>query len=135
MPLDKIPNPEEFTLTHNSVVLHTQGKPVACIIDKNIENISRYASLPNDPSLKASLIGFLNKHDDLGLLMGFKLKIQTDAEFFEYTVYPNDEFIVCVIFDESIFKQISEKLKMIGFRTVEIDPEGYKPGKINVIVD
>ncbi|WP_371504594.1 ATP-dependent sacrificial sulfur transferase LarE [Nitrosopumilus adriaticus] len=39
------------------------------------------------------------------------------------------------IFDESIFKQISEKLKLIGFRTVEIDPEGYKPGKINVIAD
>jgi uncharacterized protein len=39
------------------------------------------------------------------------------------------------IFDESIFKQISEKLKLIGFNTVEIDPEGYKPGKINVIAD
>lgn len=103
MPLDKIPNPEEFTLTHDSVVLHTQGKPVACIIDKNIDNESRYASLPNDLSLKASLIGFLNKHEDLGLLMGFKLKIQTDTEFFEYTVYPTDEFIDCVIFDESIF--------------------------------
>lgn len=39
------------------------------------------------------------------------------------------------LFDESVFKQISEKLKLIGFRTVEIDPEGYKPGKINVIAD
>ncbi|MBT8252129.1 MAG: ATP-dependent sacrificial sulfur transferase LarE [Nitrosopumilus sp.] len=39
------------------------------------------------------------------------------------------------IFDESVFKQISEKLKLIGFSTVEIDPEGYKPGKINVIAD
>jgi len=32
-------------------------------------------------------------------------------------------------------KQITEKLKMIGFTTVEIDQEGYKPGKINVIAD
>ncbi|MGY5150634.1 MAG: ATP-dependent sacrificial sulfur transferase LarE [Candidatus Nitrosopumilus sp. bin_68KS] len=39
------------------------------------------------------------------------------------------------LFDESIFEQISEKLKLIGFSTVEIDPEGYKPGKINVIAD
>lgn len=39
------------------------------------------------------------------------------------------------VFDESVFKQISEKLKLIGFSTVEIDPEGYKPGKINVIAD
>ena len=39
------------------------------------------------------------------------------------------------LFDESVFKQISEKLKLLGFRTVEIDPEGYKPGKINVIAD
>ncbi len=39
------------------------------------------------------------------------------------------------LFDESVFEQISEKLKLIGFSTVEIDPEGYQPGKINVIAD
>lgn len=100
MPLDKMPEPDEFVLTHNSKVLHTNGNPVACIIDN--QNDSRYASLPNDPSLKASLIGFLNKHDDLGLLMGFKLKIQTDTESFEFTVYPDEEFIDTVIFDETI---------------------------------
>ena len=100
MPLDKMPDPDEFVLTHNSKVLHVKGNPVACIIDN--QNDSRYASLPNDPSLRASLLGFLNKHDDLGLLMGFKLKIQTDSEFFEYTVYPDEEFIDAVIFDESI---------------------------------
>ena len=38
-------------------------------------------------------------------------------------------------FNETIFKQITEKLKMIGFSSVEIDQEGYKPGKINVIAD
>ena len=100
MPLDKMPEPDEFVLTHNSKVLHTGGNPVACIIDN--QNDSRYASLPNDPSLKASLIGFLNKHDDLGLLMGFKLKIQTDTESLEYTVYPDEVFSDTVIFDETI---------------------------------
>lgn len=39
------------------------------------------------------------------------------------------------IFSDSILKQITKKLKMIGFTTVEVDQEGYKPGKINVIVD
>jgi len=100
MPLDKMPEPDEFILTHNSKVLHTKGNPVACVIDN--QNDSKYASLPNDPSLKASLIGFLNKHDDLGLLMGFKLKIQTDTESFEYTVYPDEAFTDTVIFDETI---------------------------------
>jgi uncharacterized protein len=38
-------------------------------------------------------------------------------------------------FDEVILKQITEKLTMIGFTSVEVDPEGYKPGKINVIAD
>lgn len=38
-------------------------------------------------------------------------------------------------FDKVILKQITEKLKMIGFTFVEVDPEGYKPGKINVIAD
>ena len=100
MPLDKMPDPDEYVLTHNSKILHANGNPLACIIDN--QNDSRYASLSNNPSLKASLIGFLNKHDDLGLLMGFKLKIQTDAEFFEYTVYPDEEFIDTVIYDETI---------------------------------
>jgi uncharacterized protein len=38
-------------------------------------------------------------------------------------------------FNEIILKQITEKLKMIGFNSVEVDQEGYKPGKINVIAD
>jgi uncharacterized protein len=38
-------------------------------------------------------------------------------------------------FTEIILKQLTEKLKMIGFTSVEIDQEGYKPGKINVIAD
>ncbi len=39
------------------------------------------------------------------------------------------------MFDDILLKQITEKLKMIGFTSVEIDQEGYKPGKINVIAD
>lgn len=38
-------------------------------------------------------------------------------------------------FDSVVLDKITEKLKMIGFTSVEIDPEGYKPGKINVIAD
>ncbi len=95
-----MPDPDEFVLTHISKVLHFHGNPIACIIDA--QNDSRYGSLPNDPSLKASLFGFLNKHDELGLLMGFQLKIQTNTEFFEYTLYPDEEFIETVILNESI---------------------------------
>lgn len=103
MPLDKMPDVEQYMPTHKSVVLHVKGKPVACIIDDDENNELRFKSVSKNNSLKASLIGFLNKHDDLGLLIGFKLKIQNDLENFEYTVYPNDEFIETVIFDESIF--------------------------------
>jgi uncharacterized protein len=39
------------------------------------------------------------------------------------------------IFHDDVLKQITEKLKMIGFTSVEVDQEGYKPGKINVITD
>jgi len=39
------------------------------------------------------------------------------------------------LFDDAILKPITGKLKMIGFTSVEIDHEGYKPGKINVIAD
>ena len=37
------------------------------------------------------------------------------------------------VFDEDIMNQLNEKLKIIGFKSVEIDKDGYKPGKINVI--
>jgi uncharacterized protein len=37
--------------------------------------------------------------------------------------------------NDTIFKEITKKLKLIGFSDVIIDPEGYKPGKINVIAD
>ncbi|MCV0409842.1 hypothetical protein [Nitrosopumilus sp.] len=109
MPLDKMPDVEQYVPTHKSVVLHVKGKPVACIID-DASNELRFKSVSKNTSLRASLIGFLNKHDDLGLLLGFKLKVQTDLENFEYTVYPNAEFIETVIFDESIFI-INEKLE------------------------
>lgn len=119
MPLDKMPEPDEFVLTHNSKVLHTHGNPVACIIDN--QNDSRYASLPNDPSLKASLIGFLNKHDDLGLLMGFKLKMQIDTESFEFTVYPDEEFIDTVIFDETIHIINNSMENLFSLRKINTD--------------
>ena len=38
-----------------------------------------------------------------------------------------------LIFDENIINQLNEKLKAIGFTSVEIDKDGYRPGKINVI--
>ena len=119
MPLDKMPEPDEFILTHNSKVLHAKGNPVACIIDN--QNDFRYASLPNDSSLKASLIGFLNKHDDLGLLMGFKLKIQTDTEFLEYAVYPDEEFIDTVIFDETIHIINDSMKNLFSLRKINTD--------------
>ena len=119
MPLDKMLNSEDFVLTNNSKVLHSKGKPLACIIDN--QNNSKYTSLPNDPSLRASLIGFLNKHDDLGLLMGFKLKIQTETEFFEYTVYPDEEFIDTVIFDESIHIINDSMENLFSLRKIETD--------------
>ena len=121
MPLDKMPDPEDFALTHDSTVLHVKGKPVSHALLIKVKKDSKYASLPNDPTLKASLIGFLNKHDDLGLLMGFKLKIQTDTEFLEFTAYPNDEFVDAVIFDESIFI-INDKLEnLFSLRKIVTD--------------
>jgi len=114
MPLDKMSNSDEFIPTHKSTILHTKGEPVACIVDHDSQNESRYNSILNDSSIQVSLIGFLNKHEDLGLLIGFKLKIKTDTEFFEYTVYPDSEFIDTVIFNESIFI-INEKLENLYF--------------------
>lgn len=39
------------------------------------------------------------------------------------------------VFDDDVLKQLDEKLQLIGFSSVQIDPEGYKQGKINVIAD
>lgn len=39
------------------------------------------------------------------------------------------------IFNKEIFEEILSKFRMIGFSSAEIDKEGYRPGKINVILD
>ena len=105
MPLDKMTNTEDYAPTHKSIILHIQGKPVACLID----NENDYDDVNENPSLRANLTGFLNKDEELGLLMGFQLKIKTDDQFFQFTVYPDEEFIETVIFDERIFL-INEKM-------------------------
>lgn len=99
MPLDKMTNTEDFIPTHKSVILHVQGKPVACIIDTQ----NNYDGIKDDPSIRATLSGFLNKDDEFGLLMGFQLQIKSGKQFLQFTVYPNEEFIETLIFDERIF--------------------------------
>ena len=37
--------------------------------------------------------------------------------------------------DQTKLSKLVEKLKQIGFTSVFVDPEGYRPGKLNVIVD
>lgn len=39
------------------------------------------------------------------------------------------------VFADDILDEITDKLKLIGFLSVKIDPDGYRPGKINVITD
>ena len=46
-----------------------------------------------------------------------------------------DKEMLSIFDDNIVLKQITEKLKMIGFITVKVDHEGYRPGKINVIAD
>lgn len=39
------------------------------------------------------------------------------------------------VFEDDILNEITNKLKLIGFLSVRVDPDGYRPGKINVITD
>jgi hypothetical protein len=112
MPLDKIEDTEEYAKTHESLILHIKNNPVGCIIEKNNENKNKYSLIEKKSDVKASIRGFLNKHEEAGLLMGFKFKIQINDEILEYTVYPNDEFIDAVILNEMIFV-IDNKMKQI----------------------
>ena len=112
MPIDKIENIEEYVKTHESLVLHIKNNPVGCIIEENNENKSKYSLIEKKSEVKASIRGFLNKHEDVGLLMGFKFKIQINSEILEYTAYPNEEFIDAIILNEMIFV-IDNKMKQV----------------------
>jgi hypothetical protein len=103
MPLDKIEDTKEYDKTHESLILHIKNNPVGCIIEENNQNKSKYTLIEKKSDVKASIRGFLNKHEEAGLLMGFKFKIQINDEILEYTVYPNNEFIDAVILNEMIF--------------------------------
>ena len=129
-----MPDSENFVQTHKSIVLHIKGKPVACIVEEDKSHYIDYENLRSSNSVRASLIGFLNKHDDLGLLMGCKIKIQYDTDkIIEFTSYPNDEFIDAIILHETIFI-ISEKLDVLfsmkiltdQFVKTKIDFEKFK---------
>ena len=112
MPLDKIEDVEEYVKTHESLILHIKNNPVGCIIEENSKNKSKYSSIEKKSEIKASIRGFLNKHEDMGLLMGFKFKIQINNEILEYTSYPNNEFIDAIILNEIIFI-IDNQMKQI----------------------
>ena len=112
MHLDKIENTEKYIQTHNLAVLHIKNNPVGCIIEENNENKSKYSTMGKKSEIKASIRGFLNKHDDGDLSMGFKFKIQINNEILEYTSYPNDEFIDAIILNEMIFI-IDNQMKQI----------------------
>ena len=112
MPLDKIENIEEYIKTHELLVLHIKNNPVGCIIEENNDNKIKYSEIEKKSDVKASIRGFLNKHEDAGLLMGFKFKIQINNEILEYTSYPNEEFIDAIILNEMIFV-IDNKMKQM----------------------
>ena len=116
MPLDKIQDVEKYIQTHESLILHIKGNPVACIVEEMFENKIKYDSLEKKSEIKASLSGFLNKHEEIGLLMGFKLRIQVSEQIFEYTSYPTDEFIDTVIFNEKIFLIDEQMNQIISFK-------------------
>ena len=120
MPLDKIEDTNEYGKTHESLILHIKNNPVGCIIEENNENKSKYLSIEKKSEIKASIRGFLNKHEDVGLLMGFKFKIQINNEILEYTSYPNDEFIDAVILNEMIFV-IDNQMKQIFYCKILTD--------------
>ena len=103
MPLDKVENTEKYVQSHKSLVLHIKNNPVGCIIEENDENKSKYSTIEKKSQIKASIRGFLNKHDDERLFMGVKFKIQINNEILEYTAYPNNEFIDAIILNEIIF--------------------------------
>ena len=42
---------------------------------------------------------------------------------------------VMLLSDKNKFTKLDSDLKKIGFKTVVIDPEGYRSGKLNVIMD
>jgi len=45
-------------------------------------------------------------------------------------VEPNNISVLC---KQNYLDQIVDKLKMIGFSSVTVDPDGYKSGKLNLI--
>jgi hypothetical protein len=53
--------------------------------------------------------------------MGFKLKIQTDTESFEYVVYPDEECIDTVIFDETIHIINDSMENLFSLRKINTD--------------
>ena len=42
---------------------------------------------------------------------------------------------ISLLSDQTKLSKLIERLKQIGFTSIIVDPEGYRPGKLNVIAD
>ena len=60
----------EYIQTHKSLILHIKNNPVACIVEENNENKSKYLSIEKKSEIKASIRGFLNKHEGCRFVNG-----------------------------------------------------------------
>ena len=54
MPLDKIEDIKKFIQTHKALILHIRDNPVACIIEDDLENISKYTLFENKSKILGS---------------------------------------------------------------------------------
>lgn len=115
VPLDKMPNPEGFAPTHRSVVLHIRDNPVSCIVDR-LSDSSDFDSLLGNPDVSFKLVGFMNKDEEFGLLLGFKLVIQSAKSSFEYVIYPDDTLVDALIFNGIICIVDSEMKQLFSVK-------------------
>ena len=61
-----------------------------------------------------------------------QLRVRDQNGIAKIEVNPNE---LHLIFNKKKLNEIIFKLKQIGFKNVFVDPEGYSPGKLNVIAD
>ena len=111
VPLDKMTNVRDYVPTHRGTILHIRGSPVACVVD----DAGKY-SMEDGVPIRASLVGFLNKDEDLGLLMGFQLRVRAGDRHLEFTVYPDEELVDALILDDRMFVINSKMDTLLSLR-------------------
>ncbi len=121
MPIKElISDSNPMNITHECKVLHIDGHPIACVIDKNQQNKQKYKSFSGNLNLQANLDPIVGESIDFGWIMILTINLRILDDKLTFTISPDDEFIDILINNSEIVVVDDFKKPLFAFGLKDI---------------